>query len=87
MCSTCGQHWVFETGCVPMQAGQKGVLVRRVEPTAHCSTALEEGDILLSFDNVDIACDGTVPFRSGERIGFSYLITQKYTKQEVLSFC
>ncbi|KAJ6375588.1 hypothetical protein OIU77_000548 [Salix suchowensis] len=36
-------------------------------------------DIILSFDRVDIANDGTVPFRHGERIGFSYLISQKYT--------
>jgi hypothetical protein len=25
---------------------------------------------------VAIACDGTVPFRSGERIGFNYLVSQ-----------
>ena len=28
---------------------------------------------------VDVACDGTVPFRSGERISFSYLVSRKYT--------
>ncbi|KAL9315628.1 hypothetical protein ACSQ67_016629 [Phaseolus vulgaris] len=36
-------------------------------------------DIILSFDGVNIANDGTVPFRHGERIGFSYLVSQKYT--------
>ena len=30
-----------------------------------------------SFDGVDIGSDGTVPFRSGERISFTYLISQK----------
>jgi hypothetical protein len=30
----------------------------------------------MSFDGVDIANDGTVPFRSGERISFSYLVSQ-----------
>jgi hypothetical protein len=31
---------------------------------------------------VDIGSDGTVPFRSGERISFTYLISQKYTGDE-----
>ncbi len=35
-----------------------------------------------SFDGVDIGSDGTVPFRSGERISFTYLISQKYTGDE-----
>ncbi len=34
-------------------------------------------DVLLSFDGVDIASDGTVPFRSGERISFSYLVSEQ----------
>lgn len=32
---------------------------------------------------MDIGSDGTVPFRSGERISFTYLISQKYTGDEV----
>jgi hypothetical protein len=54
----------------------KGVLIRRVDPTAPASAALRQFDILLAFDGVDIANDGTVPFRSGERISFSYLVSQ-----------
>jgi PDZ domain len=65
------------------QAGQKGVLIRRVEPTAPASKVLRKGDILLSFDSVDIGNDGTVPFRSGERISFSYLVSQKYQGETV----
>ena len=38
-------------------------------------------DVLLAFDGVAIANDGTVPFRSGERISFSYLVSQKYTNE------
>jgi hypothetical protein len=60
------------------------VYIRRVEPTSPASSVLREGDILLSFEDTDIANDGTVPFRSGERISFSYLISQKYTDEEVL---
>lgn len=32
----------------------------------------------MSFDSIEVSNDGTVPFRSGERIGFSYLVSQKY---------
>ncbi|KIY95877.1 hypothetical protein MNEG_12084 [Monoraphidium neglectum] len=59
----------------------KGVLVRRVDPTAPVSKVLRQFDILMAFDGVAIANDGTVPFRSGERISFSYLVSQKYTNE------
>ena len=36
-----------------------------------------QGDVLLSFDNVPIANEGTVPFRAAERISFGFLISQK----------
>eukprot|EP00877_Chromochloris_zofingiensis_P004183 jgi/Chrzof1/13766/Cz08g11120.t1 len=65
-----------------MQADQKGVLIRRIEPTAAVHGVLEQYDILMSFDGINIANDGTVPFRSGERISFSYLVSQKYTNEE-----
>ncbi|KAL3352339.1 hypothetical protein AABB24_020394 [Solanum stoloniferum] len=64
---------------VGMAHNQKGVRIRRVEPTAPESNVLMPSDVILSFDGVDIANDGTVPFRHGERIGFSYLVSQKYT--------
>ncbi|XAR50151.1 Peptidase Do [Bertholletia excelsa] len=62
-----------------MKSDQKGVRIRRIDPTAPESQVLKPSDIILSFDGVDIANDGTVPFRHGERIGFSYLVSQKYT--------
>ncbi|ERM99532.1 hypothetical protein AMTRI_Chr10g230760 [Amborella trichopoda] len=62
-----------------MTSNQKGVRIRRVEPTAPAFKFLKQSDIILSFDDIDIANDGTVPFRHGERIGFSYLVSQKYT--------
>jgi len=33
-------------------------------------------DVVTSFDGTSISNDGTVAFRSGERISFSYLISQ-----------
>ncbi|KAJ0111724.1 hypothetical protein Patl1_02687 [Pistacia atlantica] len=62
-----------------MRRDQKGVRVRRIEPTAPESQVLKPSDIIISFDGIDIANDGTVSFRHGERISFSYLVSQKYT--------
>jgi hypothetical protein len=42
-----------------MKANQKGVRVRRVEPTAPEIGCLQPSDIILSFDGIDIANDGT----------------------------
>ncbi|KAI3726044.1 hypothetical protein L1987_65841 [Smallanthus sonchifolius] len=62
----------------------KGVRIKRIEPTAPESNVLSPSDIILSFDGVNVANDGTVPFRHGERIGFSYLVSQKYTGDKAL---
>ncbi|KAJ8637261.1 hypothetical protein MRB53_011528 [Persea americana] len=67
-----------------MAADQKGVRIRRIEPTAPESRFLKPSDIILSFDGINIANDGTVPFRHGERIGFSYLVSQKYTGENAV---
>ncbi|KAK9791362.1 hypothetical protein WJX73_008963 [Symbiochloris irregularis] len=62
-----------------MKAEHKGVRVRRVDPTVPLAASVREGDILLSFDGIQIGNDGTVPFRSGERLSFTYLVSHKYT--------
>ncbi|KAM7527115.1 hypothetical protein LguiB_030525 [Lonicera macranthoides] len=61
----------------------RGVLVRRVEPTSGASDVLKEGDVIVSFDGVHVGCEGTVPFRSTERIAFRYLVSQKFTGDTV----
>ena len=55
-----------------------GVLLRRISPLAPASKVLKRGDVLMKFDDVDVASDGTVAFRTGERINFSYLVSRKY---------
>ena len=72
----------MSAGVARAQAGQKGVYVRRVEPTSPAGKMLKRGDIVLAFDGTDIANDGTVPFRSGERISFSYLVSKKYVGEK-----
>ncbi|XP_030552463.1 protease Do-like 2, chloroplastic [Rhodamnia argentea] len=63
--------------CLKVQSNE-GVLVRRVEPTSDANNVLKEGDVITSFDDVHVGCEGTVPFRSSERIAFRYLISQKF---------
>ncbi|KAL3827873.1 hypothetical protein ACJIZ3_016675 [Penstemon smallii] len=57
----------------------EGVLVQKIEPTSDASNVLKEGDVIVSFDNVRVGCEGTVPFRSSERIAFRHLPSQKFT--------
>ncbi|KAK4355718.1 hypothetical protein RND71_024689 [Anisodus tanguticus] len=57
----------------------QGVLVRKIEPTSDVSNVLKEGGVIVSFDGVRVGSEGTVPFRSSERIAFRYLISQKFT--------
>ncbi|THU56327.1 hypothetical protein C4D60_Mb11t16100 [Musa balbisiana] len=60
-------------------SSNEGVLVRRVEPTSPANDVLKEGDVIVSFDGVQVGSEGTVPFRSTERIAFRYLISQKFS--------
>lgn len=53
--------------------------MRSVAPTAASSGILAPDDVITAFDGVPVANDGTVLFRTGERIAFGHLISQKYT--------
>lgn len=55
-----------------------GIMVRDIEKMSPSHGVLQKGDVILSFDGVEVAGDGTVPFRTGERISFGYLISQKF---------
>lgn len=45
-----------------MDPNQKGIRIRWVDPTSPESQVLMAGEIMLSFDGVDIANDGTGTF-------------------------
>ncbi|KAL6044447.1 putative Serine endopeptidase degp2 [Balamuthia mandrillaris] len=62
-----------------MDDKQSGVLVTSVNPKSTFSNALQEEDILLSFDGVSIADDATIVYRGEERISWTHLIGMKYT--------
>lgn len=46
-----------------MTAQQKGVMVRAVSPVADAAKHLKPDDVIMKFDGVQVASDGTVPFR------------------------
>ena len=46
-----------------MGDGQKGVLVRMVLPLCDAARHLHPDDVIMRFDGVQVANDGTVPFR------------------------
>ncbi|CAN1354321.1 Protease Do-like 2, chloroplastic [Linum perenne] len=59
----------------------EGVLVRRIEPTADAKRVLKEGDVIVSFDNIRVGCEGTVPFRSNDvNIGYEDMSNQQVLK-------
>ncbi|XP_057470889.1 protease Do-like 10, mitochondrial isoform X3 [Actinidia eriantha] len=60
-----------------MRYDMTGVLVNEINPLSDAHKVLKKDDILLTFDGVPIANDGTVPFRSRERITFDHLVSMK----------
>ncbi|XP_041003493.1 protease Do-like 10, mitochondrial [Juglans microcarpa x Juglans regia] len=60
-----------------MRPEMTGVLVSKINPLSDAYKILKKDDIILAFDGVPIANDGTVPFRNRERITFDYLVSMK----------
>lgn len=65
-----------------MATGMTGILVNTIQPTTPTTKVLQKGDVIMEFDDIPIANDGTVHFRQRERIYFSQLITLKPTGAE-----
>ncbi|XP_002971553.2 protease Do-like 10, mitochondrial [Selaginella moellendorffii] len=60
-----------------MDSKKTGVLVSKVYPLTEVSNYIKKDDVLLAFDGVLIANDGSVTFRNRERISFVHLVTMK----------
>ncbi|GMH13048.1 hypothetical protein Nepgr_014889 [Nepenthes gracilis] len=60
-----------------MRPEMTGVLVSKINPLSDAHKILKKDDIILAFDGVSIANDGTVPFRNRERITFDHLVSIK----------
>lgn len=84
----CGFQWqrmenISLRRSMKMKDDENGILVRRVDKTSEAPKVLKEGDIITHIDGVEVSNAGTVPYRSGERISFHYIITTKFTSDHV----
>jgi S1-C subfamily serine protease len=66
-----------------MADDQSGILITRVAPLFEGDDKLLAHDVLLGIDDLDLANDGTVEFRPGERIDFLYAIDRKQLGENV----
>ena len=66
-----------------MNEEQTGILVRKVHPGSPARGPLKEGDIILSIDGIQVASDGTVPFRDEERTQFNYIVQQRQIGERI----
>ncbi|KAG0591583.1 hypothetical protein KC19_1G185700 [Ceratodon purpureus] len=60
-----------------MPPGLTGVLINKIHPLTDTSRCLKRDDVILAFDGIPIANDGTVHFRNRERISFDHLVSMK----------
>ncbi|XP_010440803.1 PREDICTED: protease Do-like 10, mitochondrial [Camelina sativa] len=94
----CGKYIGFcsmGVSCQPMENAQlrigfqmspemTGVLISKINPLSDAHRILKKDDVILSFDSVSIANDGTVPFRNRERITFDHLVSMKKPNETAL---
>ncbi|MCK4860026.1 MAG: serine protease, partial [Candidatus Omnitrophica bacterium] len=66
-----------------MNEKQTGILVGRVYPCSCAKEILKSGDVLLSIEGKNIENDGTIEFRSNERMFFGYVLQRKYIGETV----
>lgn len=84
----CGFQWqrmenISLRRSMNMKDGENGILVRRVNKTSPAVKVLRANDIVCAIDGIAVSNAGTVPYRSGERISFHYIITTKFTGDTV----
>jgi S1-C subfamily serine protease len=60
-----------------------GVLVYDILPESPVLKSIKQGDVITEIDDVKIANDGTVEFRSGERTTWGYLTDSKYVGEQI----
>ncbi|CAA7055811.1 unnamed protein product [Microthlaspi erraticum] len=67
-----------------MSSEMTGVLISRINPLSDAHRILKKDDVILAFDGVPIANDGTVHFRNKERITFDHLVSMKKPDETAL---
>lgn len=65
-----------------MSDAHSGVMVNRIYPDSPVQGILRRGDIILSVEGKNVANDGTIEFREGERTFLGYAIQSKFIGDE-----
>ncbi|MEO7732197.1 MAG: trypsin-like peptidase domain-containing protein [Kofleriaceae bacterium] len=60
-----------------------GVLITRVVHGASADGVLHEGDVLTAIDGTPLACDGSIPLRTHDRVHFSYLVSRHQVGDQI----
>jgi len=60
-----------------MKSGQSGVLIAKVAPAVTNEIPLRAGDVILALDGAEVANNGTVALRKGERVDWSFAMSRK----------
>ncbi len=66
-----------------MNEVQTGVLVNKIYPDSPSTGILKTGDVILAIDGENVANDGTIEFRKGERTFFGYVLQRKQIGESV----
>jgi S1-C subfamily serine protease len=66
-----------------MAKDHSGILVTEVSPRFQADDMLKPGDIIMALDGFDVANDGTILFREGERISLGYAVDRKQIGQKI----
>ena len=64
---------------------ETGILISRTLKLSCCYGHLQRGDVLMALNGVDIADNGTVPFRAKERILWNYLVHMKFPGETIVA--
>lgn len=54
-----------------------------MQPTYPAMKILRRGDVIMKVDGIRVANDGSIPFRSGERVALKYYMSQLFPEDEV----
>ena len=63
---------------------ENGALINKVLPGAPAESYLQSEDVIMAVDGEDVAYDGTIAFRKGQRTYFGYIIQNKQLGETVL---
>jgi S1-C subfamily serine protease len=66
-----------------LKQDEHGPLVNRVPPGSPSENILRRGDVILSVEGKEVAYDGTVEFRKGQRTFFGYLVQNRQIGETV----